>query len=159
MRKTTWNNKYKFLNAKPLRKLFGRDRVAPRGSHFSSGKKQWATPQSPSAKIRLTSSRENRDFCWAIFFGQWVHISGGSGPGVDYTALRPGMDRVGRDGRRRVFDVERKHRQLRRLSATGPPFIRAIITDLKLPAWSCSVVAPNNETLHAQYDSQKRPWA
>lgn len=57
-------------------------------------------------------------------------------------------------GERRAFDVERKHRQVRRLSAAGAPFSRAIILDLKLPPDRVASRSLDNETGVVRHDLQ-----
>lgn len=101
-------------------------------------------------KIRLTFSPGNRDFRRGYFFGQWVHISSGSKAAVArlYT-LRPENSSETENGQLnecRASNVERKHRQVRRLNVADP-FIRAIIPDLKLPRLDrVALFVRNNET-------------
>lgn len=101
-------------------------------------------------KIRLTFSPGNRDFWRSYFFGQWVHISGDSRSAVArLRALRSENSSETENGQLnecRAFDVERKHRQVRRLNAADP-FHPRHYSGLKLPAWPCSVVrSQHNET-------------
>lgn len=92
-------------------------------SHFFATETMESASESV-CKIRLTFSPGNRGFCRGYFFGQWVHISGDSKAAVArLRALRPGNSSETENGQLnecRAFDVERKHRQVRRLSVADP---------------------------------------
>lgn len=114
-------------------------------------------------RIRLqnpsTFSPGKRDFCRGYFFRQWVHISSDSkAAAARLRALRPENSSETENGQLnecQAFDVERKHRQVRRLNATDP-FHPYHYSGLKAPATRpcSSVVRSQQWDLQVRYDLQ-----